>query len=51
LSLIYESVTNKVLLIGKRDNNVYVLDISHATSNLECLLTKKMVIIGYGIEG
>ena len=38
-----------IVLIGKRVNNIYLLDLHHASFSIHCLLQKRM-ILGYGIE-
>jgi len=38
--LICDIALDKILLHEKRINNVYMLDINHATSISECLLSK-----------
>ena len=38
--LIFDSCAS-IVLIGKRVNNIYLLDLHHASYNIHCLLTKE----------
>jgi len=40
LCLITDSKSAETVLVGKRVNNVYMLNVSYITSNMNCLLTR-----------
>jgi len=42
-------VCGSIVLIGKRVNNIYLIDLHHASYNIHCFLTKE-IFFGYIIQ-